>query len=414
VHAWPASVQMAMRCKKGSSPFHKTDYEHRFNNMEDGNFSDTHDNDVFDNNDGSVDGLNDSNEDDGWRMHDNNGNSIEERDGSDVGNVTDEDNAFELELGNAEFDHVENLHDKGLDYKHDGNNAEDVNVSDICENDEFVNTNQDVNSVEIDGRHGKDDDNNEVLIEDTNSLNKDEDDDMKTSNLYDGNGKESNTFEHGVNDLDPNDFDFTAKHHIEQRNDSYQEGNNIDGCIYAIPLDLECANYENPSPERVRILTNHTPPLHFICNYSRTPWVPTWLDAFKKLASVFPNDGMHFHQGALPFHCACRMGAPRSVLEWWCEQYPEVVSTYTTDTQESPLHCYLFSSTSNNVNKKSYFSAVQFLVEKYPAALHRTNRMGLLPYHVAAMQDADMNVLFYLACRTPEVLTNSPVLSLSG
>jgi len=111
---------------------------------------------------------------------------------------------------------------------------------------------------------------------------------------------------------------------------------------------------------------------------------------------------MLFHQGMLPFHCACHDGAPRSVLEWLAEQHPTVVRTYTTDTHESPLHCYV--SSTNNVNGDSSFSAIQFLVEKYPDALHSTNRKGSLPFHVAAVHNADLNVLFYLARQNPAAL----------
>jgi len=176
--------------------------------------------------------------------------------------------------------------------------------------------------------------------------------------------------------------------------------------IYALPLDLACAADEVLSAEVIDILTNHTPPLHFICTFSRTPWIPTRLKAIQYLASVFPHDSMLFYHDTLPFHCACLFGAPRAVLEWWCEQYPNVVGTYTKDTDASPLHYYLCSSprTSDGKNRDSYFSAVKFLVEKHPDALHHMNHKKLLPFHVAAMNNADLDVLFYLACQKPEAL----------
>jgi len=47
---------------------------------------------------------------------------------------------------------------------------------------------------------------------------------------------------------------------------------------------------------------------------------------------------------------------------------------------------------------------VQLLVEKHPDALHTTNRMGMLPYHMAAFHQAPLDALFYLACQNPEAL----------
>jgi len=47
---------------------------------------------------------------------------------------------------------------------------------------------------------------------------------------------------------------------------------------------------------------------------------------------------------------------------------------------------------------------VQFLVEKHPDALCTPNIMGMLPFHVAAVHQAPLNVLFYLACQDPEAL----------
>ncbi len=146
-----------------------------------------------------------------------------------------------------------------------------------------------------------------------------------------------------------------------------------EGYIRALPLDLACANHHcKSSPEIIGMLTNQMPPLHFICAHTCTPWEIT-LKAIQYLASVFPNDVMLFHQGMLPFHIACQVGAPRFVLEWWRQQHPSVVSMYTTDNHESALYCYLSSPASSMANGKSYYAALQFLVVSYPAALHSPN-----------------------------------------
>jgi len=198
--------------------------------------------------------------------------------------------------------------------------------------------------------------------------------------------------------------------------DQHGKGNNNGDYIYALPLDVACAARERPSLELIRILTNGRPPLHFLCQYSRTPWIPTRLKAVKYMASILPNDrGTLFYRGALPFHWVCRSRAPRSVLEWWCEQYPTVVSARTSHTQELPLHCYLdprgtdgsretaidVPHEQNCDDDNSYLSAVQFLVGKYPDALNCANRIGWLPLHLAAMQDVALDMLFYLLCQNP-------------
>jgi len=126
---------------------------------------------------------------------------------------------------------------------------------------------------------------------------------------------------------------------------------------------------------------------------------------------------MLFHHGMLPFHCACRASATRSILTWWWEINPEVAQVTTTDTCATPLHCFLSSTQTAfdemtspwrerycSAQRQRYFSAMQFLVEKYPDAVCKINQMGMLPFHVAAVHQAPLDVLFFLACRNPEAL----------
>jgi len=50
-------------------------------------------------------------------------------------------------------------------------------------------------------------------------------------------------------------------------------------------------------------------------------------------------------------------------------------------------------------------SAVQFLVEQYPGAVTCTDQMGWIPFHLAALQDAALDVVFYLICQHPGALS---------
>jgi len=76
------------------------------------------------------------------------------------------------------------------------------------------------------------------------------------------------------------------------------------------------------------------------------------------------------------------------------------------DTGDTSLHCYLSSPHALLNGRKSHRSlwTVQLLVEKHPDALRITNRIGMLPFHMAAVHQAPLDVLFYLACRNPEAL----------
>jgi len=130
------------------------------------------------------------------------------------------------------------------------------------------------------------------------------------------------------------------------------------------------------------------------------------------IASAFPSGVELSYQGMLPLHCACRTGATRSILEWWWKEYPAVFQTCTMDTGDTPLHCFLSSSintTSTGARISQYLSAMQFLLEKQPGVLRRTNRFGFLPFHVAALHHAPLDALFQLACQDPEgLLCHSP------
>jgi len=176
-----------------------------------------------------------------------------------------------------------------------------------------------------------------------------------------------------------------------------------------LPLDLACASKCQPSVELICLLTNRTPPLHFACTQTCTSWIPDRMATLKILITKFSKDGMVFHDGKLPIHCACYAQAPQAVLKWWLEQYTDSIHTVTTDSGDSPLHCYLSSRAisvfSHTVEDNSdYFSAVQYLVAQQPSALYHPNKMGFLPLHLAAMHDDSLDVVFYLARQNPSVI----------
>jgi len=106
---------------------------------------------------------------------------------------------------------------------------------------------------------------------------------------------------------------------------------------------------------------------------------------------LFPEDGMLFHDGRVPFHSMCYAHAPQAVLEWWLEQFMEAIHTFTTNTSDSPLHCYLSSTSiligSAMEDNSHYLSAVKYLVAQQPSALHHSSQMGFLQLHMAAIHD---------------------------
>jgi len=167
----------------------------------------------------------------------------------------------------------------------------------------------------------------------------------------------------------------------------------------ALPLDLACARERKPSPELIRVLTNNMPPLHFLCTHAAKCWGPRTIVTMEYLISLFPDDPQLFHHGMQPFHCACRVGATRSLLKWWWKTFLDIVQEITTDTGDMSLHCYLSStyaerdSLTGRRERKQCLLAVQFLVEKHPDSLRKFNRMGMLPFHITALHQAPLDVM---------------------
>jgi len=201
-----------------------------------------------------------------------------------------------------------------------------------------------------------------------------------------------------------------------------------------LALDLVCNNSKSQQPltmEFALLLTKGTPPLYFACSQPCKSWFPYREQTLEKLAALSaPEDWRRFHQGMLPLHCACRSRAEKDILLWLGEKYPDSLRTCTTDTMDSPLHCYLSSpattttttativpNTTTSIMPRDddcrashfYSRAIQYLVEQNPAALYSANRSGWLPIHLAAMRNVPIDILFYLLRHCPESLLQGHV-----
>jgi len=210
--------------------------------------------------------------------------------------------------------------------------------------------------------------------------------------------------------------------------------NSNSGAWHRLALDVVCDKSTSLEPltmEFALLLTNGTSPLHFACSQPPcTSWFPYRKHTLEKLAALsVPEDWQQLHQGMLPLHCACRSKAQEYIVLWVSAKYPEALRTCTTDTMDSPLHCYLSSSTTTTISTTTTvpqkttsamahdyvanqssplpmysFSTVQYLVKQNPAALHSENRSGWLPIHLAAVNNVPIDILFYLARHCPESL----------
>ncbi len=202
--------------------------------------------------------------------------------------------------------------------------------------------------------------------------------------------------------------------------------------------------------ELVLLVMYGTPPLHFACSQPCTWWLVFRKCTLEKLAALLlsasvPADDeewRRFHHGMLPLHCACRARAEVDMMIWLGEKYPDALRTCTTDTMDTPLHCYLSSSTTTTTTvlhtttsetnwhnndddlptshrssssssssppllqllPEFSLSTIEYLVQQNPVATHQTNRSGWLPLHLAAMHDAPIDILFYLTRHYPESL----------
>jgi len=183
------------------------------------------------------------------------------------------------------------------------------------------------------------------------------------------------------------------------------------GCTGQLVLDLACDQCKLLSNEFIHLLTRGIPPLHFACANDCTSWIPHRWNTIQRLLSLYPNEMLQFHNGMLPIHLACRASAPRVVLECLVKQCPEVIDMVTLDTKDSLLDCYFASTqrrrttTSNKLHQQQLhdwcWSTMMYLVELHPKALNCPNREGWLPLHIAAMHDAPLDMLYYLARRSP-------------
>jgi ankyrin repeat protein len=88
-------------------------------------------------------------------------------------------------------------------------------------------------------------------------------------------------------------------------------------------------------------------------------------------------------------------------VQYLVEQRPTALKA--ADTSGSlPLHVGV---SQRNVSR----SIVQFLVEQRPQSLRQKDGAGLLPLHVAAVNDAPLDILYYLASKKPESIYENVV-----
>ncbi len=90
------------------------------------------------------------------------------------------------------------------------------------------------------------------------------------------------------------------------------------------------------------------------------------------------------------------------ILNTWLELYPQAVTMATMDMGDLLLHCYLLCTWSLSLPGTTtikdpglFLAAVKYLVNQYPAAMHKMNRNGYAPFHVPEMNDLPSDVLFY-------------------
>jgi len=299
-------------------------------------------------------------------------------------------------------------------------NADDDEHSSMDDDEQSSMDDNDQSSVEDDELSMMDDD-DELTIMDDETNNLEAEGSVKSSDEVDNesstgdNDKRSSNVDHGnTNDRNKQyccllPLDVSVRMHLQQ---NHQEGLGI--------LD------RGLNTELVDILMNGTPPLHFACMHACILWYLFCMNTLQCLSLIVPEEEWtQFYHGMLPFHYACRVGAPQSVLKFCHDQYPDAAQTLTMDRSDTPLHCYLSSwSSSTQINLTTAttnmtsttitrhtipanptLSAVQYLIKKHRDALHSLNRHGFLPLHVAAICDVPLDILFYLAREYPETLT---------
>jgi len=289
-------------------------------------------------------------------------------------------------------------------------------------------------------------DRNHNLVGSSNELGfpmeaKDEDDSHDMSMNYKGSSDNESDSDDGshASDIQDQEHDGMNEDGSQGTTDTTRRGRlaAMNSPSRRLPLDIACMNRTEPrhiTMEIALLLTNGTPPLHFACLEPCISWDLYRKQTLEKLAALLtPEDWRRFHQGMLPLHCACRSQAEKDMVLWVAEKYPDALRTCTTDTMDSPLHCYLSLSTTRTTTtttasvhlntttsamthddgvssqSSSPLPIVQYLVKEYPVALHSANRSGWLPIHLAAMKDVTIDILFYLARQCPESLVRGNI-----
>jgi ankyrin repeat protein len=159
---------------------------------------------------------------------------------------------------------------------------------------------------------------------------------------------------------------------------------------------------KDPSLEHVEFLVRLRPqllheadpdgrlPVHYAAECE-----PPCLDVCRLLVEQRPESLRHAaHDGSLPLHlCVSRRAPSLAKVRYLVGRHPRAL--HVRDAHGSlPLHAALSQG-------QVQFELVEFLVEQEPKSLRQKDGRGPLPLHVAAVSDAALDVLYYLASKDP-------------
>jgi len=169
-----------------------------------------------------------------------------------------------------------------------------------------------------------------------------------------------------------------------------------------LPINIACDEGRHPMQRHILALMNQIPPIHFLFLPQCYIHSETRMQMLLKILWTFPNDVNSFYEGKLPFHLVCDIAAHISILDTLLKSYWNAIKVPSKKTNNTALHLYLLSSGNGiSSNNKSFKMTVKFLVKKNYNALLWKNNNGWLPIHIAAFQDASINILFLMATKNP-------------
>jgi len=111
------------------------------------------------------------------------------------------------------------------------------------------------------------------------------------------------------------------------------------------------------------------------------------VDYFRSLLRSFDGDRLHQlgNTGALPFHVACRTGAPVEILELLLQEYPGALCV-ADNTGSLPIH---YACQANVPS----LAVLRFLLQRDPAAVRARDNTGALPLHRLCGSDSSVDAV---------------------